>query len=140
MKKRPTDALKREQREIGIYDTARIQVKTLDAIHIIHEMRIMEWRKSKTGYKPSLNDIKNEVYKKGVEAILRTDMPVAGWRTDVFKTTNTTRAEYERLKKKKIEKTDLIVNVGPAEPLQPEQPEKPTTRVYDVEEDEDDGF
>lgn len=138
-KKRPTDALKREQREIGIYDTARIQVKTLDAIHIIHEMRIMEWRKSKTGYKPSLNDIKNEVYKKGVEAILRTDMPVPGWKSDVFKTTNTTRAEYERLKKKKFGNTDVVVDIGPAEPIE-QTPPQPTTRVYDVEEDDDDGF
>ena len=138
-KKRPTDALRIEQREIGIQDTARIQVKTINVIKQIFEMRVMEWRKTKIGYKPSLNDVKNEIYKRGCEAILMTDYPIEGWKKDVYKTTNMTADEYRRLLKKKSLNSNAIVDVGMSAPSVSQEPEpkKPSTRVYDVDEDDD---
>jgi len=139
-KKRPTDALKVEQREIGIQDTARIQVKTLNVIKQIFEMRMMEWRKTKIGYKPSLNDVKNEIYKRGCEVVLMNEYPAEGWTRDVYKTTTVTAAELRKLLKKKSEKSNLIVDVGMSAPRVPQEPiqESQPTRVFDADDDDGD--
>ena len=102
----------KSHKELGFPSTFIVQIKTLRAIEFILKKRLHEHHELTGYYKPSENDVVNEVLKRGIEEILGTKEPVEGWRPDVYKTMKITRKEHAELLDKSVKPLVLTENVS----------------------------
>jgi hypothetical protein len=106
--KRPEKSLK----ELGFPSTFIIQTKTLRVIEFILKKRLQEHFELTGYFKPSENDVVNEVLKRGIESILGTKEPIEGWQPDVYKTMKITRKKHAELLEKVVKPSVLTQNVS----------------------------